>query len=141
MITYELAKKLKEAGFKQGDEGLYFEKRRQARKEPFYARVYVGEALGYDESYYPDHKYDIYCPTLSELIEACGDEFRDLCKLRSPDPDNDGKKEWPYVWWRAKSHKWGKTDCEYEDGEYVCANGKTPEEAVINLWLKLNQKN
>lgn len=48
MITYELAKKLKDAGLQTP-----------------YARI---------EQYYPD----VNIPTLEELIEACGDKFSTL---------------------------------------------------------------
>lgn len=57
-------------------------------------------------------------PTLSELLEACGDGF---CKLQ----------KYSDSWWaydkKAKLHP------------QKCI-GKTPEEAVAKLWLELNKK-
>jgi len=96
MITYELAKKLKEAGFKSKD--------------------------------------NAYIPTLEELIEACGKETFTLWNYN---------KKW-FCGLRTIMKK--DTGCftdthtliiDYED--YVIGN--SPEEAVANLWLKLNKKN
>ena len=50
-MSYELAKKLKEAGFPQT--GTHFDNN--------------GDMYGWSN--------DVYYPTLEELIEACGDEF------------------------------------------------------------------
>lgn len=52
-------------------------------------------------------------PTLSELIEACGDKFNTLERIRTS--------------WTAQGGG--------EEGY-----GGTPEEAVSNLWLALNKK-
>ena len=65
-------------------------------------------------------------PTLSELIEACGEEFRDLLKMRSKDYE-----------WEAEGYYF----CCDEHGEgRRFGQGKTPEEAVSRLWLALNKK-
>lgn len=57
-------------------------------------------------------------PTLSDLIEACGIKFDSLHQnfLKG---------------WTVKEDTFGKRPMFY---------GKTPEEAVANLWLKLNDK-
>lgn len=55
-----------------------------------------------------------YIPTLSELIAACGDDFIRLDKC---------------------AHDWWATGLVDGWDEF---NGKTPEEAVANLWLSLN---
>ena len=100
-MNYELAKELKDAGFPQtGDYGY--------------------SADGQDQYNYHrsipelDH---IRKPTLSELIEACGDGFFRL----SHSENNDGTE------WDAES---------WESGEIE--TGTTPEEAVARLWLALN---
>jgi hypothetical protein len=54
-------------------------------------------------------------PTLSELIEACG------------------KDVWINIW-GANDESWG---AEIKSDKLL-AEGKTPEEAVAKLWLKLN---
>ena len=79
MITYELAKKLKEAGFKSKD--------------------------------------NAYIPTLEELIEACIEFGRPIEIVINPDIKSSAK----------------------EGGRPDHYNGNSPEEAVANLWLKLNK--
>jgi len=96
-MNYELAKKLKDAGFKQEGSGLLMN-----------GNVY---ALGFSEP-----TGDMYYPTLSELIEACGESFYNLVKQQV---------------WVARAYN------EIED-EYV-GTGNTPEEAVAELWLALNK--
>ena len=95
-MNYELAKKLKEAGFPQD----------------FDFAENVGSML------HPD----IHFPTLSELIEACGERFRSLLQHSVRE---DGHK------WCAKAGK--------RAGGFL-KNGKTPEEAVAKLWLSLQDK-
>ena len=93
MIKYELSKKLKEAGFPQGGNGGW--QLQDTDNERFYS------------------------PTLSELIEACGDKFWRLQQLT----------------------KMG--DCQHwmaEGAGIIEEHGHTPEEAVVNLWLKLNKR-
>lgn len=76
---------------------------------------------GFESAYGCGHcGYDAFDwpPTLSELIDACGSDF-DLRKMQH--------RELGWVY-RAIT-----TETSYE--------GKTPEEAVIKLYLKLNEKN
>ena len=90
MISYQLAKKLKDAGFPQSELALAQQK------------------AGYDY---------VSMPTLSDLITACGEDFRAL----SREPDC----------WLA---------CGYvsEDGEWKNVHaGETPEEALARLWLSV----
>lgn len=94
-MNYELAKQLKEAGFPQVGYPI--------KKGEFICVT-------------PWTVNEFYCPTLSELIEACGNKnFRLLA-------DHKGK-------WSAYS---------YIDA--IGAEGDTAEEAVALLWLKLNKK-
>ena len=87
-ISYELAKELKDAGFPK----------------------YRDKELTIVDGVF------INPPALSELIEACGEEFMQLHKIREDH------------WWAGDIA---------EEGKY--ASGKTPEEAVARLWLKLQQ--
>jgi hypothetical protein len=97
-MTYELAKKLKDAGFYQSEYRIG-------------NRIYKKGNEGLAE-------YGAYIPTLSELIEACGEEFISL------------NKEWKYKWQAfGKSDKWGGFEF-----------GSIPEEAVALLWIALNKK-
>ena len=90
-MNYELAKQLKDAGF----------------PKTFYL---------YDETQEIGNE-----PTLSELIEACGDKLENL----------------------TQSYK-GKWCCNYyyeEDENFGSdSDGSTPEIAVARLWLALNEK-
>ena len=61
-------------------------------------------------------KGDCRIPSLSELIEACGAEF--------------------YALWVRGDNTWFAC----KDLGDVGAEGSTPEEAVANLWLSLNEK-
>jgi hypothetical protein len=99
MINYELAKKLKDAGFPQkyGD-------------NPPQEQIKEMENNGY-----------AYIPTLSELIDACGYEFMNLHQARY---------EYGKRWGCRFQSKYG---IEEQEDMY-----ETPEEAVANLYLKLN---
>ena len=64
-------------------------------------------------------------PTLSKLIEACGNELR----LQSYWSEND------LMWQADNSYNFSHVDNE----NFVAEIGSTPEEAVANLWLALNK--
>ena len=105
-MKYKLAKQLKNAGFSQKDT-IYSMAYGKQDKTKIYSVIDIYE--GGDD-------IDCIVPTLSELIEACGEEFE--CVGRN-DEFGGG--------WIAtdKKDKWSR--------------GKTPKEAVAKLWLKLNQ--
>lgn len=98
-MNYELAKKLKDGGFPQ---------------EVEYGEVYNDKSRG-DGTI--ENGFFIRKPTLSELIEACGDKFHELVR------------EWD-----------GQFTCRTDYMDMQGTYGSTPEEAVANLWLKLNKK-
>lgn len=100
-MNYELAKRLKDAGFPNRVD---------------INRVYIE---------------DIPVPTLEDLIEACGNGF--TCLMRAKD-------EW------GSATRWAAGKPEARDGirMYVVHGepsgfGDTPEEAVANLWLAINE--
>lgn len=96
-MNYKLAKKLKDAGFPQ-----------ESQVSPSIC----------DEGSLRNYNIEpCFYPTLSELIEACGDEIV-LVKFKE---DNT---------WCAG------TNIDY----YADVEGETPEEAVATLWLELNKK-
>lgn len=72
---------------------------------------------------------------LSELIEACGDEFRKIMfhHLKAVKPKHI-EKYGEGVVWSAHSNR------HYTDKKYKPTWAKTPEEAVAKLWLELNKK-
>lgn len=101
-MDYKKCKELKDAGYPQ-KEGKYI-------CHP-----------DYEESWSIKECEDTNCysPTLSFLIEACGDGFEQLWNV-TKDECADG-------------HKWEA----HTDG--YCMVGETPEIAVANLWLALNK--
>ena len=94
MIDYKLAKELKDAGFP--------------------VQEHDDDGINLD---YPFHI------TLSELIEACGEDF--YCLMVPMQAHNFGTKR---IWHASSLHKGLGMD------------GETPEEAVAKLWLELNKK-
>lgn len=102
MITYELALKLKEEGFPQGMDNFV---------DPDNTICTVDYTC----------KESIYCPTLSNLIKACGDKFYELVKCVSG----------PKV-----TFSWFAISITLK----VFGTGLSPEEAIANLWLELNKK-
>ena len=93
-MTYQLAKQLKDAGFPK-PKNIYTE------------LVVDGE-----------HYYDVYIPTLSELIEACGLQMNRLIQNEM----DDDSILWQAINWEGNHRE----------------EGKTPEEAVARLFLALN---
>lgn len=106
MISYELAEKLKEAGFPM--------------------------VLSDTDILYKQTK----CPTLSELIEACGDGFGSLERCEEYEY-LEGKLKNQKIVWIVESTK---TLRDKYPGSFKEMILDTPEEAVANLWLKLNEK-
>lgn len=107
-MEYTLAKELKDAGFPQ----KYGETRLGRWVAP------DGSRLGIIHSG-DDARSACYLPTLSELIEACGERFDSL--VLHEKIANDGG------YWEATGD------------EYFNDTGPTPEEAVARLWLSLNK--
>lgn len=97
-MNYELAKKLKESRFDLAPSNL--------AKQTIHE---FDDGMFYQE------------PTLSELIEACGDNFHGVYI--------DGEKTW---------HAHGfKSENEFDD---IYTTGESADEAVAYLWLAINKK-
>lgn len=108
-MNYELAKELKDAGFPQKDTLFVIRKKEQGLTfKNTFSNIEVGDDW-------------IAAPSLSELIDACGNDFGDLL-------------------WNPKSKKWSAhtQKLPIQEGHY--SSGPTPEEAVAKLWLILNKK-
>lgn len=101
-IDYKVAKQLKDAGFPAKEGEYYYGDHGQVYPQRFNRK----QAM----------HFLTYIPTLSELIEACGDEEFSIQIFK-----HGTSIGFPY--------RKGKDDMP------IC---KTPEEAVANLWLKLN---
>ena len=120
-MTYETAKKLKDAGFKVKD----------------CIRYPDGIPLSVCDNFNDESKPAQECllvPSLSELIEACGDDFFSL-QATAPERMSLSRR---YI---ANGFTYDRPPLE--GGQKRAVQGgihKTPEEAVANLWLRLNDK-
>jgi hypothetical protein len=100
-MNYELAKELKDAGFPQNLDG---NTTLSGKPLKFYGKL--GEP---------------YCPTLEELLSACGQQFHSLISTGATGWDACEFKE------------------PFADTLPLRINGPTPNEAVARLWLALNK--
>jgi hypothetical protein len=112
-LSYETAKRLKDAGFPQ----KYINITDRNCEDPQHSSFsHMGGCCG------------CFTPTLSELIEACGEDVDALLRGLSEDMG-----EWFAGRWQTG-----------EDGDGVWSRyephgfGSTPEEAVAELWLALH---
>lgn len=123
MISYELALKLKEAGFPQTYQKStplmdwsYYDKTQELHllHEDNDTNWWIGNDYGETANISVEsvQKEWTKCPTLSELIEACGDDFHKLEKLD--------------VQWGARTVN------------SMCLDS-SPEEAVANLYLAIHK--
>jgi hypothetical protein len=112
-MDYELAKQLKDVGFPQPqyDDAEYIDSDETTS--------------GWLTTHWLNGRI-AYVPTLSELIEACGDMFGQLVKY---DPDKG--QRWIAI---GEYPRW-ETNGESRVERIEAA---TPEEAVAKLWLALN---
>jgi hypothetical protein len=110
-MQYELAKKLKDAGFRQDFYSAYLKWDKDDKEynweDPNCSVI--------------DKFFDLSVPDLSDLIEACGHYFYQLTK------EDDGS-------WTCASIN------GYPKSGFGVTNSPTPEEAVAKLWLALNKK-
>lgn len=109
-MDYETCEKLKELGFPYTEPSTHSGVGYYILKSGliFTTVDFIGGGLPNEE-----HRY---IPTLSELIEACGDKFENLT--------------------RAEGEWYSNTD---ETFFYIGSIGKTPEESVARLWIELNK--
>jgi hypothetical protein len=104
-MKYDLAKELNDAGYRQGGKGSW---------------TYPSDNL------ITRSRDRVYVPTLTELIEACGERFGSLGRDWL---DDTGR------FWRAIDR--GREETVPPRIEQT---GDTPEEAVARLWLALQKK-
>jgi len=116
-MNYETALALKDAGFKVQDKpvGRFDGEHHFMQREEFFVK---------------DGK-QVDVPTLSELIDACGEDFACISRMRgTPEPEHP---------WHALA--WSDTDACPDTDCCPSANvGDTPEIAVANLYLSLHGK-
>ena len=116
-MKYELAKQLKDSKFPQIHSGDSRWITKIGDFVAFYRIDDNGNYRGINTSKDAVENDLCYYPTLSELIEACGYKFYNLTRLQP----------------KEIKDKWGAEGTEDED-LYL---GNSPEEAVANLWLAL----
>ena len=126
-LTYKDCVELKEAGFIQvGEE--YIEECDcpfSGNEKPYD----VGEGNDWMKIYkIHTEEHLIYCPTLSELIDAC----ENITELKKTAPERGSMKaRWIAVGWPYQMDNMT---------EELKEKGKTPEQAVKNLWIALSKK-
>jgi len=107
-MDYTLAKKLKDAGFPQLNYSCILQD--------------IEDVAIQDKN---DSSIWYYKPTLSELIDACGERFEELNKI-----GHGIKPKWNATSYSCEECGW--------DGMEV-GRGLTKEVAVANLWLAINK--
>lgn len=117
-MNYELALKLKNAGFILNGKHLF-----AIEKDN---KIHCRTLTGGGEFEMPDSL--VLCPTLSELIEACGFAFISLYYSSGFASMRNGQT----LKWGATGFRKGATIISWEYS--------TPEESVANLWIELNKK-
>lgn len=108
-MTSDLAKQLKDAGFPQEGKGMFCGNVGLIKPEDFTPN---GVVVMTQEDF-------LYLPTLEELIEVMGNNFRNVNQDMAPV-------------WQANAYLNSTGD--------NFAHGSTPTEAVARLWLALNKK-
>jgi hypothetical protein len=120
-MKYELAEQLKEAGFPQYTPGTYLLRDQKVVESVFRSTT---------DTILPGM---ILEPSLSQLIEALGEEFESIDRFQSR--ASDGRL------WHAKSLGKMRADLQGERCDSGCCgmqgHGSSPEEAVARLWLEL----
>lgn len=124
-MNYELAKKLKDAGLKQDGEGRHLPFTKPVRVK-FHTKK--GNLLKVWGKKYGGEQ--VYIPTLEELIVACGDRFGSLDSLGDLG-GNGSISEW--------SATNGDKNGFLSNTKLLTGRGKTPLEAVANLYIKLKE--
>ena len=116
------AEQLRDAGFRQSTPGTYL-----VRDQNGVESVYRGA----NDTILPRM---ILEPSLSQLIEACGEEFEAIDRFQSA---SNG------CLWHAQSYGKIRADLQGERCDSACCgmqgHGSSPEEAVARLWLELKK--
>ncbi len=125
-MTYELALKLKEAGFPQSKQDTWCYWNRELVEGGDIRPFFVNGVM----------THTIIIPTLEELIDACGEDFNCLMQEEVGYATYEADKR--YYWRAGKYHL-----AEYGDEAFWyswSATGETRLIAVANLYLALKNK-
>ncbi len=120
-MDYSLAKKLKEKEFPQESSIQYCD---ECHTKWNYDNDGPNGCNCWEKYTGSDEELSMSCvPTLEEMIEALGDDFEMVRKVFAHDT---GK----FLYWFA--------ECTNRTG--ICCKGKTPIEAMANLFIALNEE-
>lgn len=164
MISYELAKKLKDAGFPQklnllrsADDVYYIEHKRDVallfqRDDLGRHRTFDLSLLGYPETepdYWEQGKWRASSIFSKEYLESEEGKshtvyfpiLSELIEACGKDFDSLGMRTEPKVGYSEGYKKWGASCSSYWEGifERGKTQGSTPEEAVANLYIALHK--
>lgn len=120
-MDYKLAKQLKDAGFPQEGNGSF---QSTGKLVPLSSGIPNAKFIPTEEA---------YVPTLSELIQECGDSFLSLTFIPEIKRTTDGG----YI---AKSRDEGGGAGDMMEFDHM-VYGKTAEESVALLYLAINKQN
>lgn len=121
-MNYELAKQLKEAGFPMLRDICAHWFFNNDGEKFYYLNGWDNESDG--------NPFDMYwCPSLEELIEACGTTYEDETWGEAVFSLSFGRDTW-YAMFDV---------CDYQPSKDLFSEGTTPSEAVAKLWLALNR--
>lgn len=135
-MDYEDCKELRDAGFPQGiydpsRDGEHYMYRETddipENNRTMWARYYKQEFL--------ESRLDelVLVPTLSELIEACGDSFESLEYVKK------GTEHVSNTEWLERDGRWLSVASDSDGTTIEDKSGNTPEQAVKNLWIALKK--
>lgn len=132
MLSYETAVKLEKLGFPVGNSILGISSKGIIVKQDF---DYGWITLEKPNLIQWGGEHIAYLPTLSELIDKCGEER----------PDSDGEDTRFCLWfdgknWQAGYYFYGLGGQDYIDASFdPQASGSSPEEAVAALYLAIHK--
>jgi len=147
-LSYETAKELKDAGFPQNLVRLEIPIDEYTRHQYTSVGYHITEehqhkrsVFEFNKEWYFSKKGQeeiVYIPTLSELIEACGEGFAILTKyaVGGWGASNDYQEDDYKVGECSECHREQLVDGD----EWKRYSGKSPTEAVARLWLALHDK-
>lgn len=130
MITYELAKKLKDAGFPQR---ITVSKKcvcEHGGKDLLHILHYEITPNLFEQHFI--HDGFLTFPSLEELIEACGDSLSNMLHYAKGNV-NAGK-------WQCDNWEFERAANPIQTTNWIRTLGDTPEEAVALFFLELNKK-
>lgn len=127
-MTYELAKKLQDAGFEtKQPRGYYFVipgKDNSCGSSHYEYFDYEGGPMYQAHVAQVNQEPEAFVPFLSELIEAC----------------RSAEGEWMHFFLMRESNHWNAGISNYGLSKGSPGTGSTPEEAVANLWLVIQER-